>query len=92
MLALASRTASYRSALETAALPTRLDIVALRKRASVGALDQVALRVGDDHGAHRLVIFDVAGTAAEMAVECLRDGLFEMGARHGLFRQTLSRT
>src|SRR5207302_2020864 len=37
-------------------------------------LDQVALRIGKNHVAHGLVIFDVAGAAAEVAIERLSNG------------------
>src|SRR5215472_14722103 len=60
-----------------------------RSRHFVRSLNQIALRVAENHGAYCLVIFDVTGTAAEMAVEGLRDGFFEIGAQRGLFCQTL---
>ena len=51
--------------------------------------DEIACRIGQDHVAHGLVIFDVAGAAAQVAVERLGNGLLEIGARHRLLRQTL---
>jgi hypothetical protein len=50
-------------------------------RAHRRALDQVALRVGENYVAHRLAIFDVTGAAAEMAVERLGNGFLKLGAR-----------
>src|SRR6185295_790640 len=65
--------------------------IASRSRVALGApaLDQVALRVGKNDVAHGLVIFDVPGAAAQMAVERLGNGVFEIAARHRLFRQSL---
>jgi len=50
---------------------------------------QIALGIGEDHVADRLVIFDVAGAAADVSVERLSNRLFERGTRHRFFRQTL---
>ena len=52
-------------------------------------LDEIACGIGQDHVTHGLVIFDVAGAAAQVAVERLGDGLLEIGARHTLLRQAL---
>ena len=50
----------------------RFTVDCLRTSTVIGLRsDKVALRIGQDHVAHRLVIFDVAGAAAEMAVERL---------------------
>ena len=54
-----------------------------------GSVDEIAFGVGQDHVAHGLVIFDVAGAAAEVAVERLGDQAFEAVARHRRFRQPL---
>jgi hypothetical protein len=51
-------------------------------RAALLSLDQVTLRIGKNHIAHRLMIFDVAGATAEMAVERLGNGILKIGARH----------
>ena len=53
------------------------------------ALGQIASRIRQDHGAHGLVVFDVTGAAAQVAVERLGDGLIEVGPRDRLLRQTL---
>src|SRR6516165_1642422 len=45
--------------------------------------------IGQNHGAHGLVIFDVAGAAAQVPVERLGNGLFEFGPRHRISLQTL---
>jgi len=47
------------------------------------------LRIGQNHLAHRLVIFDVTGAAAEMTVERLGNGLFKICAGHAFSRQPL---
>src|SRR5437588_13131111 len=49
---------------------------------------KITLRIGEDHIAHRLMIFDVARATAEMAVQRLGDGFLKLGARHALSRQT----
>src|SRR5262245_5616594 len=59
------------------------------KPAAFGSLDQVAIWIGENDGTHGLVIFDVAGTAAEMAVERLPDGFVEIAVGHALFCQAL---
>src|SRR6266436_2880953 len=53
------------------------------------ALQEVAIRIGQDHVPHGLMIFDVAGATADMAVERLSDGFLKLGTCHRLFRQTL---
>ena len=53
----------------------------------LSALDKVALRIGQDHVAHRLVIFHIAGAAAEVAIKRLGDGLLEIGTQHAFLRQ-----
>src|SRR5215510_990821 len=45
--------------------------------------------IGQNHVAHGLVIFDVAGAAAQVSVECLGNGLLEFGPRHRIALQTL---
>src|ERR1700736_6639796 len=50
---------------------------------------EIAFRIGQDHVPHRLMIFDVAGTAAEMAVERVGDGFLQLRALDRLFRQAL---
>src|ERR1700733_1647805 len=52
-------------------------------------LAQIALWIGQNHVAHSLVIFDIAGAAAEMAVKSFQDRLVEVGAWHLRFRQAL---
>ena len=47
------------------------------------------MRVGQNHVTHRLVIPDVTGAAAEVAIERLANGLFKVGARHTFFLQPL---
>ena len=49
-------------------------------------------RLGQDHVTHGLVIFDVTGTSAEVAVERFSDGLLEIGARTGFFARRSSST
>src|SRR5450432_1423983 len=49
---------------------------------------KIALGISEDHIPHRLVIFDVAGTAAEVAVERVSDGGLQFRALDRLFRQT----
>ena len=56
---------------------------------AIGLRDEIASRIGQDHVTHRLVIFDVAGATAQVAVERLGNGLLEIRARHRLLRQTL---
>src|ERR1700722_3671361 len=51
------------------------------------ALGQVALRIGQDHVADGLVIFDVAGATAQMAVERFENGFLELATRHRLQSQ-----
>ena len=70
-------------------IPDFISVVSWLIRRSVGAATsmiglghEIAVRIGEDHVAHRLVIFDVAGAAAEMAVERLGDRLVEVGPRH----------
>ena len=50
-------------------------------------LDKVALRISQDYVADRLVIFDVACTAAEVTVQRFGDGLLEIGSGRALLRQ-----
>src|ERR1700730_5843287 len=50
---------------------------------------EIAMRIGENYVAHSLVIFDITGAAAKMAVERFSDGPLELGARHRPFRQTL---
>src|SRR5262249_62348634 len=45
--------------------------------------------IGQNHVAYGLVIFDVAGTAAQVSVERLGNGLLEFGPRHRIALQTL---
>src|SRR5262245_50931278 len=52
-------------------------------------LRQIATGVRQDHGAYRLVIFDVARAAAQMTIQRFGDGLLEIGPRHRLLRQAL---
>ena len=49
---------------------------------------EIAFRVSQDHVAHRLVVFDIAGAAAEVTVERIGDGLLEFGAFHRCVGQT----
>src|SRR5437763_16929614 len=59
------------------------------KSSNAPLLDQVALRIGENDVAHGLVIFDVVGAAAKVAIERPSNGFFEIGARDRLFRQPL---
>src|SRR5260370_4386746 len=52
-------------------------------------LNQITFRIGENHVTHGLVVFDVAGTAADVPVERLRDRVLKLGTRHLLFRQPL---
>ena len=45
--------------------------------------------IGKDHRAHRLVVADVAGAAAQMPIERLGDCRLEIAARHRLAFQAL---
>src|SRR5262249_52740544 len=49
---------------------------------------EIASRISKNHGTHRLVIFDVTGATAQMAIERLGDSLLEIRSRHRLLRQT----
>src|SRR4051812_3492580 len=62
---------------------------ARRMLLTISGRDEIASRVGQDHVAHRLVIFNVAGATAQMAVKRLDNGLLEVGTRHGIFCQAL---
>src|SRR5262245_12887057 len=50
---------------------------------------EIASRIGENHGADGLVVFDVAGAAAQMTVKRLSNGLLKVRPRHRLLRQTL---
>src|SRR5712671_4746687 len=50
---------------------------------------QIAFGIREDHVTYRLVILDVAGATAEVAIERLGNRSFEIGARHRLLRETL---
>src|SRR6476646_5189434 len=43
--------------------------------------DQIAPGIGEDHGAHGLVVFHVPGATAQVPVESLEDGPVEICAR-----------
>src|SRR5262249_39569302 len=45
--------------------------------------------IGENHVAHGLMIFDVAGAAAEVTVERLGDGFLKLGARNAFLFQPL---
>src|SRR5271170_6143321 len=55
----------------------------------MSAASEVARRIGQDHVAHRLVVFDVAGAAAEVAVQRQGDSLLEIRPRDRRLRQSL---
>jgi len=57
-------------------------------RASFARPVRIAVWIGQNHVAHGLVIFDVAGATAQVSVERLGDGLLEVGPRHWIARQT----
>ena len=50
-------------------------------------LTQIAIGIGENNVTHRLVVFDVAGATAEVAVESLSDRGVECGALDRCFRQ-----
>src|SRR5215216_3887637 len=50
---------------------------------------EIAFGIRQDHIPHGLVVFDVTGAAAEMAIERFGDGVFEISALHGRLGQTL---
>src|SRR5829696_1733131 len=50
---------------------------------------EIAFGIRQDHIPHGLVVFDVAGAAADMAIERFSDGVFEIGALHGRLGQAL---
>src|SRR6267142_7061511 len=50
---------------------------------------QVAFGIREDHVMHGLMVLDIAGATAEVAIEGLGNRFFEIGARHRLLRQTL---
>src|SRR5271168_823027 len=53
------------------------------------AASQISRRIGYDHVTHRLMIFDVAGAAAEVTVEHPGYGLLEIRAGDRCLRQSL---
>src|ERR1700676_2841771 len=83
-----------RSARSSAPLPTPGAETASRISSSLylGARSlvgrEIAFRIGQDHVPHRLVMFDVAGTAAQMAVERVGDGFFQFRTLDRCLRQT----
>src|SRR4051812_30379644 len=50
---------------------------------------EIAFGVRQDHVAHGLMIFDIAGATAEVSVERFGDGLLELDACDRCLRQTL---
>src|SRR5258708_7069086 len=50
---------------------------------------EIALGICEDHVTNRLMIFDVAGAAADVSVERLSNGLFEFSPRHRRFGEAL---
>src|SRR5690349_16198591 len=50
---------------------------------------EIAFGIRQDHIPHGLVVFDVAGAAAEVTVERFGDGAFEIGALHRRLGQAL---
>src|SRR6187431_1955694 len=50
---------------------------------------EIAFGIRQDHIPHRLMVFEVAGAAADMAIERFSDGVFEISALHGRLGQTL---
>src|SRR6185436_6324855 len=63
--------------------------MSLSPRASSLARREIAFGIGQDHITHGLVVFDVSGTAADVAVERLGDGSLKFGTLHRRPRQTL---
>ena len=51
-------------------------------RGPITVLHEIASGIREDHVAHRLVVFDIAGAAAEMAIERFGDGLLQLVTRH----------
>src|SRR6516164_6382112 len=60
-----------------------------RPRTRSLARQQVTIGIGEDHVAHGLVIFDVPGATAEVAVERLGNRSLKLLARHRRLRQAL---
>src|SRR5262249_49856286 len=63
-------------------------ITLVATRASLGPRE-ITSWIGLNHGAHGLVIFDVAAAAAQVSVERLGNGLLEVIPRHRIALQTL---